>query len=50
MDLAILVDKSIIFFLFTIEGHLGKDGKFYVLDFARTMPPEAPDPKRFKLE
>jgi len=24
------------------EGHLGKDGKFYVLDFARCFPPEAP--------
>jgi hypothetical protein len=24
-----------------IECHLGKDGKFYVLDFARTFPPEA---------
>ena len=27
-----------------IEGHLGKDGKFYVLDFGRVFPPEAPDP------
>ena len=26
-----------------IEGHLGTDGKYYLLDFARTMPPEAPD-------
>ena len=25
-----------------IEGHLGKDGRYYVLDFARLMPPEAP--------
>lgn len=25
-----------------IEGHLGKDGKYYLLDFARTFPPEAP--------
>jgi hypothetical protein len=24
-----------------IECHLGKDGRFYVLDFARTFPPEA---------
>ena len=23
-----------------IEGHLGKDGKYYCLDFARTFPPE----------
>ena len=27
-----------------IEGHLGKDDKFYVLDFGRVFPPEAPDP------
>jgi len=26
-----------------IEGHKGKDGRYYLLDFARTMPPEAPD-------
>ncbi len=26
-----------------IEGHLGTDGKYYLLDFARTMPPEAPE-------
>lgn len=25
-----------------IEGHVGTDGKFYVLDFGRVMPPEAP--------
>jgi len=25
-----------------IEGHKGKDGLFYVLDFSRTFPPEAP--------
>ncbi|MDP2439671.1 MAG: hypothetical protein Q8P67_28310 [archaeon] len=25
-----------------IEGHLGHDGLFYVLDFGRVMPPEAP--------
>ena len=24
------------------QGHLGRDGLFYVLDFARTFPPEAP--------
>lgn len=24
-----------------IEGHIGKDNKFYILDFARTFPPEA---------
>ena len=26
-----------------IEGHLGYDGKFYVVDLARVFPPEAPD-------
>ncbi len=25
-----------------IEGHLGKDGRMYVLDFARVFPPETP--------
>ena len=26
-----------------IEGHLGTDDRYYLLDFARTMPPEAPN-------
>ena len=26
-----------------IEGHLGTDGKYYLLDFSRTMPPSKPD-------
>lgn len=26
-----------------LEGHMGTDGKFYVLDAARTLPPEGPD-------
>ena len=30
-----------------IEGHLGTDGKYYLLDFARLFPPEAPS--RFAL-
>ena len=25
-----------------VEGHLGRDGKFYLLDFSRVMPPERP--------
>jgi hypothetical protein len=29
-----------------IEGHLGKDGRFYMLDFARLMPPECPLPNQ----
>jgi Clustered mitochondria len=28
-----------------IEAHLGTDGKFYLLDFGRVMPPEAPSRK-----
>jgi len=28
-----------------IEGHLGTDGRYYLLDFARLMPPEAPLPE-----
>lgn len=28
-----------------IEGHLGSDGRHYLLDFSRAMPPEAPRPK-----
>eukprot|EP01129_Flabellula_baltica_P012033 TRINITY_DN5373_c0_g1_i1.p1 TRINITY_DN5373_c0_g1~~TRINITY_DN5373_c0_g1_i1.p1 ORF type:complete len:726 (-),score=148.54 TRINITY_DN5373_c0_g1_i1:468-2645(-) len=27
-----------------IEGHLGKDSRYYLLDFARSFPPECPDP------
>eukprot|EP00007_Cunea_sp_BSH-02190019_P003726 CAMPEP_0174236740 /NCGR_PEP_ID=MMETSP0417-20130205/5774_1 /TAXON_ID=242541 /ORGANISM="Mayorella sp, Strain BSH-02190019" /LENGTH=1527 /DNA_ID=CAMNT_0015315423 /DNA_START=44 /DNA_END=4627 /DNA_ORIENTATION=- len=27
-----------------VEGHLGDDKKFYVLDFSRTLPPAFPDP------
>ena len=27
-----------------IEGHIGSDGRYYVLDFGRLMPPEAPNP------
>lgn len=27
-----------------IEGHLGTDGRYYLLDFARLMPPETPLP------
>lgn len=25
-----------------IEGHQGTDGRFYLIDFGRVMPPEAP--------
>lgn len=28
-----------------IEGHLGTDGKFYVIDYGRVFPPEAPTKK-----
>ena len=30
-----------------VEGHLGLDEKFYLLDFSRTMPPVRPDPRFF---
>eukprot|EP01130_Rhizamoeba_saxonica_P016324 TRINITY_DN7530_c0_g1_i1.p1 TRINITY_DN7530_c0_g1~~TRINITY_DN7530_c0_g1_i1.p1 ORF type:complete len:885 (-),score=187.58 TRINITY_DN7530_c0_g1_i1:58-2367(-) len=30
-----------------LEGHQGKDGRFYLLDFSRVLPPEKMDP-RFK--
>lgn len=26
-----------------LEGHLGTDGHFYLIDFARTLPPESPE-------
>lgn len=26
-----------------IEGHLGEDGRYYIVNFARTFPPEAPE-------
>lgn len=32
-----------------IEGHLGTDGRYYLLDFARLMPPEAPLPEYVSL-
>jgi hypothetical protein len=28
-----------------IEGHMGTDGRFYLLDFARVAPPEPPTEK-----
>jgi tetratricopeptide (TPR) repeat protein len=31
-----------------IEGHLGRDGQYWVLDFARVFPPEAPDAMQFQ--
>ena len=27
-----------------LEGHLGSDGRYYILDFARTLPPVYPEP------
>ena len=35
-----------------IEGHMGKDGRSYVLDFQRVFPPESPaegEPRRSVL-
>lgn len=28
-----------------LEGHKGHDGKYYLLDFSRVLPPETPNPK-----
>lgn len=33
-----------------LEGHLGKDKKFYLLDFSRVLPPETPNKKCVKRE
>jgi Clustered mitochondria len=30
-----------------VEGHLGVDGEFYLLDFSRTLPPVSPQKKAF---
>ncbi|ELR11467.1 uncharacterized protein ACA1_122080 [Acanthamoeba castellanii str. Neff] len=30
-----------------IEGHKGLDGRYYVVDFARTFPPERPSPAKY---
>jgi hypothetical protein len=35
-------DKKILHAPVDIECHIGKDGRFYILDFARTFPPEHP--------
>jgi hypothetical protein len=32
-----------------LEGHLGKDGRRYLLDFSRSMPPEYPMDKQYEL-
>jgi Clustered mitochondria/Translation initiation factor eIF3 subunit 135 len=31
-----------------IEGHHGTDGRYYLLDLARTFPPETPQPRRIR--
>jgi hypothetical protein len=28
-----------------LEGHLGTDGRFYLIDFGRAFPPEGPSPE-----
>ena len=30
-----------------VEGHRGKGGEYYLLDFSRTLPPVKPDPHRY---
>jgi hypothetical protein len=41
------VGDAIIYGPGDIEGHLGLDGNYYVVDFGRTFPPEAPPPPVF---
>eukprot|EP01091_Cochliopodium_minus_P013369 TRINITY_DN4293_c0_g1_i1.p1 TRINITY_DN4293_c0_g1~~TRINITY_DN4293_c0_g1_i1.p1 ORF type:complete len:537 (-),score=110.57 TRINITY_DN4293_c0_g1_i1:953-2563(-) len=36
-------NKKMIYFPTDIEGHIGKDGRRYVIDFSRIYPPEYPD-------
>lgn len=35
-------DKKFLYGPCDIEGHIGKDGKYYIIDTARVMPPDAP--------
>ena len=37
-----IVGGAVIYGPGDIEGHLGLDGNYYVVDFGRTFPPEAP--------
>jgi len=37
-----LIKEKLIYGPGDIEGHLGTDGKYYMLDFSRVCPPEAP--------
>ncbi len=36
--------KAMLYLSCDIEGHLGKDGRYYLLDTARLFPPTAPRP------
>ena len=36
------VDSTVVYGAADIEGHLGVDGKYYLLDFARVAPPQPP--------
>ena len=36
------VDNKVIYAAFDVEGHEASDGRFYLLDLARTFPPELP--------
>jgi len=36
------VDNKLIYAAFDVEGHQAPDGRFYLLDLARTFPPELP--------
>lgn len=30
-----------------VEGHKGKDGRYYLCDLSRTLPPESPSPNKY---
>ena len=38
------VGQAVVYGPGDIEGHLGHDGNYYVVDFGRVFPPEAPPP------
>jgi hypothetical protein len=33
-----------------LEGHVGRDGKFYIIDASRLFPPTIPDKKYLNVE
>jgi len=39
-----LQEGSMVYSASDVEGHIGTDGKYYLLDFSRVWPPETPKP------